>query len=94
MAVHLSVAKRLRQSHKANLRNRSVKSKIKTLISKLEASTDPEAAQKTFREAVSLLDKAARQKVLHKNTAARTKIRLATMVGKLQPSSEKKPDKD
>lgn len=92
MAVHRSVAKRLRQSHKARLRNRSVKSKIKNLIKKLESSSDPNQAQEDFKEVVSLLDKATRQKVMHKNTATRIKNRLATRLTELQPSPEEKKD--
>jgi len=84
--------KRLKQSHKANLRNRSIKSKIKTLIKELEASSNLDQAQVNFKNAASLLDKAARQKVIHKKAAARTKARLARWVNKLPPSSEKKED--
>ncbi len=92
MAVHLSVIKRLRQNRKANLRNRSLKSKINTLVKELEASSDLEQAQTNFRKAVSLLDKAARLKVIHKKTAARIKARLARRVNKLTPVSEEKKD--
>ncbi len=92
MAVHPSVAKRLKQSHKARLRNRSVKSNIKTLIRKVEESSDPEEAQKHFRQVISLLDKAAGQKVMHKNTVARTKTRLAKRIKELEPSPDKKED--
>ena len=92
MAVHLSVIKRLRQNRKANLRNRSLKSKINTLVKELEASSDLEQAQTNFRKAVSLLDKAARLKVIHKKTAARTKARLTRWVNKLTPASEETKD--
>lgn len=90
LAVHLSVIKRLKQSRKTNLRNRNIKSKIKTLIKKLETSSDLDQAQTNFREAVSLLDKAARLKVMHKKTAARIKTRLARWVNKFPQSSEEK----
>lgn len=92
MAVHLSVIKRLKQSRKINLRNRSVKSKIKTLIKEVETSPSLDQAQVNLRKAVSLLDKAARLKVMHKKTAARIKARLARGVNKLPPSSEEKKD--
>jgi small subunit ribosomal protein S20 len=92
LAVHLSVIKRLKQSRKINLRNRSVKSKIKTLIKEVETSPSLDQARVNLRKAVSLLDKAARLKVMHKKTAARIKTRLAREVNKLPPSSEKKKD--
>lgn len=92
MVEHPSVVKRLRQSQKVNLSNRSIKSKIKSLIKKLEASSDLDQAQLNFKEAISLLDKAARLKVIHKNSVARTKARLARWVNKFTPPSEKKKD--
>jgi len=92
LAVHPSVAKRLKQSQKARLRNRSQKSNIKTLIKKVEESSDPEEAQKSFKEVISLLDKAAGQKVMHRNTAARIKTRLARRIKELEPSPEKEKD--
>ncbi len=92
MAVHLSVAKRLRQSHKARLRNRSIKSQIKNLIKKVETSPDPDQAQKTFNEVVSLLDRATRQKVIHKNTATRIKTRLAKQIKEIESSPQEKKD--
>lgn len=92
MVKHLSVVKRLRQSHKANLRNRSMKSKIKSLINQIETTSDLNQAQNKLKETVSLLDKAVRQKVIRNNTAARTKSRLSKLVNKLSSSSEEKKD--
>lgn len=87
MPVHKSAEKRLRQSQKANLRNRSVKSQIKTVVKKVETSLD----EKDLKKAVSLLDKAGRKKVIHKNVASRVKSRLTRLVnqkssGQVQPN--------
>lgn len=76
MPVHKSAKKRLRQSKKANIQNRSIKSEIKTLIKKVEASFDEKDLKRTF----SLLDKAARKRVIHKNQASRVKSRLTKLV--------------
>ena len=92
MAVHLSVVKRLRQSQKANLRNRAIKSEIKNLIKKVENSSDLKQAQENLKETVSALDKAVRQKIINKKTAARTKSRLSKLVNKLSSPSEEKKD--
>lgn len=92
MAVHISVVKRLRQSQKANLRNRAVKSEIKNLIKKVEDSSDLKQAQENLKETISALDKAVRQNIIHKNTAARTKARLSKLVNKLSSPSEEKKD--
>ncbi|KPL04645.1 MAG: hypothetical protein AMJ73_04005 [candidate division Zixibacteria bacterium SM1_73] len=82
MPVHKSVKKRLRQSKKANIQNRSIKSEIKTFVKKVEASLD----EKDLKETISLLDKAARKRVIHKNQAARIKSRLIKLVS--QKASE------
>lgn len=92
MVKHPSVVKRLRQSHKANLRNRAKKTKTKSLIKKVEDSSDLKQAQENLKEAVSALDKAARRKIIHKKTAARTKARLSKLVNKLSSSSEEKKE--
>jgi len=64
--------KRLRQTFQRTVRNRSVKSKIKTLVKRARLTRDPEAV----RAAVKALDKAASKGILHRNTAARRKSRL------------------
>ena len=76
MPTHKSVKKRLRQNKKANIQNRSIKSEIKTFVKKVEASLD----EKDLKETVSLLDKAARKRVVHKNQASRVKSRLTKLV--------------
>ena len=76
MPAHKSTKKRLRQSKKANIQNRSIKSEIKTFVKKVEASLD----EKDLKETVSLLDKAARKRVIHKNQASRVKSRLTKLV--------------
>jgi len=76
LPVHKSAKKRLRQSQKANIQNRSIKSEIKTFVKKVEASLD----EKDLKETVSLLDKAARKKVIHENQASRLKSRLTKLV--------------
>jgi small subunit ribosomal protein S20 len=76
LPVHKSAKKRLRQSQKANIQNRSIKSEIKTFVKKVEASLD----EKDLKETVSLLDKAARKRVIHENQASRLKSRLTKLV--------------
>lgn len=59
------------------LRNRAIRSRIKTILKKARASSDPDAAATVYRQASSLLDRAVSKGVLHPNTAARHKARLA-----------------
>jgi ribosomal protein S20 len=53
-----------------------LKSKIRTLVKEVEKTPEPSALKK----AVALLDKAARQRVIHSNVASRTKSRLTRLV--------------
>jgi len=78
LAIHKSVKKRLRTSKKSNVRNTAIKSRIKTLVKKTEAS--PEEA--SLKEAVSFLDKAAKKGAIHPNKASRIKSRLTKLVQK------------
>jgi len=74
-----SAAKAHRQSLKRRLRNRMVRSAIRTYVKKAEvaiASGDPEAARVAVRAALRNLDRAAKKGVMHANAAARRKSRL------------------
>ncbi len=77
---NLSAMKRVRQAEKRRLRNRALKTRIKTYTKKLLAAQSPEERQELLNLLYSLLDKAARKRVLHPNTAARRKSRLARLV--------------
>ena len=74
-----SAAKAHRQSIKARLRNRAIKTATKTVVKKANAaiaSGDMEAAREAARTAIVTLDRAAQKGVLHPNNAARHKSRL------------------
>ncbi|HEV8175888.1 MAG TPA: 30S ribosomal protein S20 [Actinoplanes sp.] len=86
MANIKSQIKRNRQNEKARLRNKSVKSSLKTVIRKLnEASTagDTEAAAELLRAASRQLDKAVSKGVIHKNQAANRKSAIAKRINAL-----------
>jgi len=81
MPNNASAAKRMRQEQKRRAHNRSIKSLVKTQITKArQAIASPvagaEDAQAAVRAAVSELDRAAKKGVLHKKNAARRKSRL------------------
>jgi small subunit ribosomal protein S20 len=74
-----SSIKRVRIAKAKTLRNTAKKSALKTAIKKCKESiskNDP-ASIELYKEACKALDKAAAKKVIHKNTAARKKSRLA-----------------
>ena len=78
-----SAAKRHRQSVKRHDANKSGKTRLRTAVRKLEAAIetkDKTAAEGQFRACVRVLDSAASAGVIHRNTAARRKSRLAKML--------------
>jgi len=80
-----SAKKRIKVIAKKTLRNKMIKSGAKTAIKKVIAAVDSgarDSALTAYRNAASVIDKAATKGVYHKNTAARKKSRLAKMVNK------------
>ncbi len=64
---------------KRRMRNKSVRTFVKTCTTKAEgliATEEKEAAREAVAKAASALDKAARKGVIHPNNAARHKSRL------------------
>lgn len=83
MAHTLSGAHNIRRSEKRRIRNKAVKSALRTQIKKVLgalAKKDKAAAETELRAACSLLDRAARRGVIHANSAARHKSRLASRI--------------
>ena len=80
MANIKSQIKRNRQNEAARLRNKSVRSALKTYARRVRESVaagDREAADAAFRRAARAYDKAASRGVIHPNNAANHKARLA-----------------
>jgi small subunit ribosomal protein S20 len=87
MANHLSALKRARQTERRTTRNRANTSTLRTQLRVLRetiAKGDKAAAEQTFRQTVSALDKAIQKGVLHQNTAARYKSRLSARLKALK----------
>jgi small subunit ribosomal protein S20 len=75
-----SQIKRNRQSEAARLRNKAVKSELKTAVRRFREaadSGDAEATTAAMRSASKLLDKAASKGVVHSNQAANRKAAMA-----------------
>lgn len=83
MPTHKSAEKALRQSISRNLRNKAVKSKVRTVIKKVETARDQTQAKELLKQTFSLLDKAVKRNVIHFNQASRTKSRLTKLVNQL-----------
>lgn len=86
MANIKSQKKRIRTNEKARLRNKAVKSALKTHIRKFReavAAEDVEKAKEAARVACRALDKAASKGVIHKNQAANKKSAIASAAAAL-----------
>lgn len=81
MANTRSSEKDIRKSRARNLRNTALKSRLRTVRKRALAaitSGDETAARTAYDTFASAADKAAKVKVIHKNTASRLKSRLAS----------------
>ena len=86
MANIKSAKKRILVTKKREERNKAAKSKVKTLVKKVEAAAkagNKEEAAKALIVATSAIDKAASKGIYHKNTAARKISRLNLLVNKI-----------
>ena len=81
-----SAEKRERQEERRRLRNRMAKRTMRTAIKKFDAAVstgDKDAAVKALAESSKLLDTVAGKGIIHRNTAARKKSRLAHAYNKM-----------
>jgi small subunit ribosomal protein S20 len=76
MANIKSQIKRNRQNEKARIRNRAVRSELRTSLRSAEAAIGTDAAAEAVAAAVQRIDRAAGKGVIHRNAAARQKSRL------------------
>ncbi len=67
---------RVKQSKKETLRNKAIKSNLKTVVKKANAATATGDGQAETKAAVIAVAKAAQKGVIHKNTAARKTSKL------------------
>lgn len=90
MANHRSAIKRNRQNKKMRMRNKAVRSLLRTRVNQFEQALeagDVEAATEAFRQAEAQLDTAASKGVIPKPRAARKTGRLARRLHALSASS-------
>ncbi len=90
MPVTKSAQKQVRVTERRRLRNKSIRSRCKTNITKAERlifSGELESAQKAVVAAISSLDEAAEKGVIHPNNAARRKARLMKKLNEVQTLS-------
>jgi small subunit ribosomal protein S20 len=81
-----SAKKRILVTKTRNERNKAAKSAVKTAIKKVEAAVaanDKAAAEAALLSATSIIDKAAKKGIYHKNNASRKVSRLTKLVNTL-----------
>lgn len=86
MANHPSAEKRNRQRIKRTIKNRAVKSSVRTIVKRVRvalSASEKAAAQTALKVAIVALDKAASKGVIPKKTASRKISRLSAQVHKL-----------
>jgi small subunit ribosomal protein S20 len=77
-----TVRKRQRQTEVRRLRNKGVRSELKTRERKVRTAADTASAQTELRALERSLDQAGARGVIHPNKAARKKSRLAKQLAK------------
>ena len=85
MASHESAVKAHRQSLVKREANRQYRSRLRSALRSIRTaidSGDPAKVKDALRNTISLVDKMAGKKVIHRNAAARYKSRLASRVSK------------
>jgi small subunit ribosomal protein S20 len=83
MANTAQARKRARQSVKVNAHNAALRSTLRTAIKKIikaVESGDKAAAAASYQENITVIDRIADKKIIHKNKAARHKSRLSAAI--------------
>lgn len=87
MANIKSAKKRILVIESKTARNKAIKSKVKTMIKKVDAAVvaaDKNLAKTSLVNAISEIEKACSKGVFHKNTVARKVSRLTKAVNSIQ----------
>lgn len=83
MANHKSAEKRIRQIAKRTEHNHYYAKTMRNAVRKLRATTDKEEAVKMLPAVQKMLDKLAKNNIIHKNKAANLKSSLSKLVNNL-----------
>ena len=88
---NLSAIKRDRQAEKRNERNRTERTKIKSVIKTVEASvkaSDKDLSASALQKAIKTINSSKSKGIIHKNNAARKISRLTRKVNSLSKVAE------
>lgn len=77
MPQHKSAKKRVRTNERKHERNKASKSRMRNIVKELRNTTEKVKAEELYKEVSSVLDRSAAKGLIHKNTAAQKKAKLA-----------------
>ena len=83
MANHKSALKRIRSNETKRLRNKYQHKTTRNALRDLRASSDKKEAEGMLLNVISMLDKLAKNNIIHKNKAANLKSKLTKHVSTL-----------
>ena len=86
MANHKSALKRYKQNEKKNLRNKHVRSTLRTFVKHVREAVegkDATVAKEALAAAIPVIDSAASKGVIHRSNASRSVSRLTRLVNTL-----------
>ena len=83
MANHKSALKRIRSNEAKRLRNKYQHKTTRNAVRDLRASSDKKEAEGMLVNVISMLDKLAKNNIIHKNKAANLKSKLTKQVAAL-----------
>lgn len=84
MPVIKSAKKKLRQDKKRTLENK----RLRNLFQKVVKKAKKNPTESNFRNAVKVIDKTAKKRIIHKNKAARIKSALSKLLSKKTKSKK------
>lgn len=76
MANHASAIKRIRQNEKRKIHNHYYRKTMRNALRSFRELTDKKAAEEQLPKMVSLIDRLAKRRLIHKNKAANLKSKL------------------
>lgn len=91
MANTKSALKAMRVAEKRRVRNRSLRSRMRTFVKRAQAAVTSagENTVEAVQQAISVIDRSASKGIIHRNQAARRKSRLMKKLNALQSTEAK-----
>lgn len=83
MANHKSALKRIRSNEAKRLRNRYQHKTTRTFVKRLRESSNKAEAEELLKKVVAMIDKLAKNNIIHKNKASNQKSKLTKLVASL-----------